>query len=80
MRERIERQLAREDALSVRDLRVDGRDVMEALGLSPGPAVGEVLEALLERVLETPELNERERLLAWVRESRIERNAGGNET
>ena len=80
LHERIQLQLAREDALSVRDLKVDGRDVMEALGLPPGPSVGEVLEALLERVLENPELNQRERLLTLMREPVATGNAGGNET
>ena len=38
-----------------------------ALGLS-GPAVGRLLDALLERVLDDPSLNTRERLLALARE------------
>jgi len=65
---RIEGVRMRDEALSVRDLAVGGRDIMEALGLEPGPRVGEVLEELLELVLERPELNERELLLALARE------------
>ncbi len=49
--------------LSIAELAIDGRDVMR-LGLKPGPRVGEVLRALLDSVLEEPERNERERLLA----------------
>jgi tRNA nucleotidyltransferase (CCA-adding enzyme) len=63
LRQRIERVLAGSGALRVRDLAVDGRDVMESLGIGPGPAVGEMLEALLEEVLEDPGGNTRERLL-----------------
>jgi putative nucleotidyltransferase with HDIG domain len=62
--ERIRQVLAAGAALAVGDLAVDGEDVMRALGLSPGPRVGEVLRALLEEVLEDPSQNERERLLA----------------
>lgn len=80
LRERIEQQLARADALSVRDLQVDGRDVMATLELVPGPGVGEVLEALLERVLEHPELNDRERLIALMREPLVKGNAGSSAT
>ncbi|NJD18311.1 MAG: CCA tRNA nucleotidyltransferase [Gemmatimonadetes bacterium] len=49
--------------LAVGDLAVDGRDLI-ALGLRPGPRFGEILEALLERVLEDPSRNGRAFLLA----------------
>jgi hypothetical protein len=52
-----------QEALSVRDLKVDGADVMRELGLAPGPDVGRILERLLEEVTEDPSLNERKRLL-----------------
>jgi tRNA nucleotidyltransferase (CCA-adding enzyme) len=48
----------------VRDLAVDGRDVMRVLGIPPGPEVGAVLGSLLERVLEDPGFNRRETLIA----------------
>jgi len=56
------------DAFGTRDLAIDGRDVMKRLACSPGPQIGKVLEALLERVLDAPELNEREALLRLVDE------------
>ena len=46
-------------ALTLRDLDVNGEDVMRELGLAPGPRVGEILSWLLEEVLEDPALNER---------------------
>jgi len=52
----------RGDPLTRGDLAVTGRD-LEALGLS-GKRVGETLAALLDRVLEEPAANTRERLLA----------------
>ena len=55
-------------ALERGDLAVDGDDLMRALALAPGPAVGRLLEDLLERVLADPMLNERGRLLAIARE------------
>lgn len=59
--------LAAEHALEVRDLAIGGED-LTALGLEPGPLFGEVLEAALERVVEEPALNTRDRLLALVRD------------
>jgi tRNA nucleotidyltransferase (CCA-adding enzyme) len=52
----------RGDPLTRGDLAVTGRD-LEALGLG-GRQIGETLSALLERVLEEPSANTRERLLA----------------
>jgi tRNA nucleotidyltransferase (CCA-adding enzyme) len=51
--------------LSVSDLALDGRDLMR-LGLRPGPLFGRILQGLLERVLEDPALNRRDRLEAEV--------------
>jgi tRNA nucleotidyltransferase (CCA-adding enzyme) len=59
--------VAAKDALSTRDLKVDGKDVMRELGIPPSRRVGEVLESLLEKVIEDPSLNEREALLAIIR-------------
>jgi len=64
MRRRIARLLDERHALTVRDLAVGGADVMAALGIPPGPRVGEELEALLDQVLEDPALNRRDALLA----------------
>jgi poly(A) polymerase/tRNA nucleotidyltransferase (CCA-adding enzyme) len=68
LRSRIEEEIARQSALTVRDLATDGRDLMAALGLPPGPEIGRLLRTLLEEVIEEPERNERERLLARARE------------
>ncbi|HXF58590.1 MAG TPA: HD domain-containing protein [Candidatus Saccharimonadales bacterium] len=67
LRARVEATLAAEEALSVRDLAVNGEDVMRAMRLPPGPRVGEILDQLLEEVLENPSLNRRETLLERVR-------------
>ena len=45
------------------DLAVDGDDLMRELGIGPGPALGRIIDDLLERVLTDPELNDRPTLL-----------------
>lgn len=69
LRHRIEAELERHLPLATRELPVSGNDVMQALGSSPGRAIGDILSWLLERVLEDPELADRERLLALVPEA-----------
>jgi tRNA nucleotidyltransferase (CCA-adding enzyme) len=51
--------------LSVADLAISGRDII-AQGVPEGPEVGTILEALLDWVLEHPDLNTRENLLRQV--------------
>ncbi len=51
---------------STTQLALSGRDVMDALGIGPGPAVGDKLRELLELVTDDPELNTREHLLATI--------------
>ncbi|HSJ25128.1 MAG TPA: CCA tRNA nucleotidyltransferase [Longimicrobiales bacterium] len=63
----VRRVLAERPALTPQDLAIDGRD-LKALGLEPGPQFGEILRVLLNRVIEDPSLNERDRLLELARE------------
>ncbi|CAN5652357.1 HD domain-containing protein [soil metagenome] len=63
----VRRVLAARPALGTGDLAIDGRDLKQ-LGMEPGPQFGEVLRALLDRVIEDPSQNERETLLAMARE------------
>jgi hypothetical protein len=51
---------------SVKDLKIDGHDVMEILGIKPGPRVGEILDKIFAEVEEKPELNKREILLGLL--------------
>ena len=55
--------LKKNQCVTKKDLAVNGRDMI-ALGMQPGPRMGEVLDRLLEKVLDAPELNTREQLLA----------------
>lgn len=61
----IDEVVARGDCTSVKALAIGGQDMM-ALGLS-GRAIGQMLNAALELVLEKPKMNTRETLLNWVR-------------
>ena len=70
MRARIMRLLADSRVLRVKDLAVDGNDVMRMLGIGPGPKVREALEALLEEVLDRPGRNTRDHLLARLEQWR----------
>lgn len=60
--------LKEDQALSLGDLALDGHDIMRALDLEPGPVVGQILRHLLDRVLDTPSLNERGKLEALAQE------------
>ena len=64
---RAESSLAAGEPLVAGDLAISGGDVMSLLGLAPGRKVGEILAALLERVIEDPSLNTRERLAELAR-------------
>ncbi len=52
---------------AVKDLKVNGLDVMEILGIKPGPKIGEVLNSIFKEVEEKPELNDREILLEKIK-------------
>jgi tRNA nucleotidyltransferase (CCA-adding enzyme) len=79
LRQRIANVLAEEPALSLRELAVDGHDLMAQLGLPPGPLLGEMLERLLEVVIEQPERNTRRELLATATQINTSRRRGASE-
>lgn len=45
------------DPISVKMLKVNGKDVMDLLGQSPGPKIGQILDVLLSYVLDDPKKN-----------------------
>lgn len=56
---------------AIKDLKIKGTDVMEILGIPPGPKVGEVLNDLFTQVVEQQLPNEKEVLIAKVKESTV---------
>lgn len=63
-----DRLIAEGAALSLRDLDIDGRTLMQTFDRRPGPWLGELLRTLLDEVVEDPTLNARQRLLDRARE------------
>lgn len=59
--ERINAELEKENALTIKDLRIDGGKLKE-LGIKPGPLMGKILQKLLDEVIENPALNSGEYL------------------
>lgn len=68
LRARVAEIMARGEALSVRDLAIDGTRLMSGLGLPPGWQLGWLLERLLDDVVEEPARNAEATLLARARE------------
>ncbi|MCL2448266.1 MAG: HD domain-containing protein, partial [Polyangiaceae bacterium] len=73
----VARVLAAGAALSTRDLKVNGHDIIRALGIRPGRVVGDILDALLEAVLSDPKANEPAVLIAKAR-AYLEAKGGGD--
>jgi tRNA nucleotidyltransferase (CCA-adding enzyme) len=67
LRQRTAAELASNVVLDRGGLAIDGNDLIATLGLAPGPAIGRVLDRLVERVVVEPRLNERGTLLALAR-------------
>lgn len=55
------------EPMEINDMVVNGKDVMEILGIPPGPKIGQVLKALFEEVLEDTSKNNREYLLDQIK-------------
>lgn len=55
--------------LCLKDLAVSGRDLIESAGMKPGRELGVILNHLLDVVLEEPEKNTRETLLALAKKA-----------
>jgi len=56
------------EPLSLKDLAIDGNDVMKILGVGAGRKIGEILDTLFEEILEDSSLNNKEYLEKRVKE------------
>lgn len=61
MKDRIQAQL--HQPFSLKDLKINGDDLMKELQLQPGPILGKLLQALFEVVIEDPEKNTKDILI-----------------
>jgi tRNA nucleotidyltransferase (CCA-adding enzyme) len=68
LRDRVDKAMDEGNALTIQDLAIGGNDVIEHLEGGAGPAVGEILRDLLDRVIEDPSLNTRDKLMPIVEE------------
>ena len=51
------------DPISVKQLKINGNDLMGELKMKPGPKIGAILDVLLAKVIENPNLNDKKALL-----------------
>lgn len=65
--ERIKEIIKNKEPFNKSHLKLDGSDII-ALGFSRGAIIGEILDYLLERVLEHPEYNTREKLIEMIKD------------
>jgi poly(A) polymerase/tRNA nucleotidyltransferase (CCA-adding enzyme) len=56
------------DAISVKQLAIDGNDLMRDLEIQPGPKIGAILDVLLAHVIDDQTLNKKEKLLSLAKE------------
>ncbi|MEI7621667.1 MAG: HD domain-containing protein [Candidatus Moraniibacteriota bacterium] len=56
------------DAVSVKMLKINGNDLMQDLGLAPGPKIGAILDVLLAEVIEDAQKNQCELLLTRAKD------------
>jgi tRNA nucleotidyltransferase (CCA-adding enzyme) len=75
LRGRIDKTIEEGSALTTQDLAVGGNDVIPLLDGGAGPAVGEILRTLLDRVIEDPSLNTRDKLMPMVEDLATELDA-----
>lgn len=73
LQDRISEVRSKDMALKITDLRIRGED-LQAIGIENGPIMGEVLKFLLEKVIEDPNLNDKEQLLTIAKEYLIDKH------
>lgn len=59
--------LQKQEAVSIKELAVDGKDLI-AFGVPQGKRIGEILKDLLDLVIEDPSKNTKEDLLSYIKE------------
>ncbi|HNX60259.1 MAG TPA: HD domain-containing protein, partial [Spirochaetota bacterium] len=68
LEKRIKKIIEAENAITVKDLEINGYDIMNEFSVKPGPVIGRLLNELLEIVLDNPDFNTKEYLVEKARE------------
>lgn len=66
LRNEVNRILNEKEPFNIKDLAINGHDLIE-LGMKPGIEMGRALNGLLEKVIEEPSLNTKEKLIELVK-------------
>lgn len=72
LKDRIEKVISENAALGLKDLAVNGKDLIE-LGIPAGKAIGTILTELLEIVTDDPKMNDKEKLINFVTKKYLEK-------
>ncbi|MCE5242526.1 MAG: hypothetical protein ABFD98_16135 [Syntrophobacteraceae bacterium] len=67
LRMRISRQIEQRVPFDIKNLAIDGHDVVKILAIKPGSLVGDILRRLHQKVLDDPALNRKEILVEFLR-------------
>lgn len=59
---------AMREPVSLKELKINGNEIMELVGIQPGPRIGFILNALMNEILEEPEKNKKEYLESRAKE------------
>jgi tRNA nucleotidyltransferase (CCA-adding enzyme) len=62
---------ASNECISLKDLAVSGKDLMEA-GIPKGPKIGQILHTMLDEVLKNPSYNNKETLMMFLSDLQME--------
>ncbi len=68
LRDRIREEVNKKPPFGPRDLAVTGHDMIN-MGFAPGPLLGKIQKFLVEKVLDEPELNEKEKLMELIQKN-----------
>jgi len=71
---RIREEIEKKPPFSPRDLAIDGHDIMKEFSLEPSPIIGKIIEYLMNKVLDEPSDNTREKLFEYARSYLANRN------
>jgi tRNA nucleotidyltransferase (CCA-adding enzyme) len=61
---KVEHEIAKSQAFTIKDLALNGNELKQHFGLDEGPLIGQILQRLLEKVLDDPQMNDKEKLLS----------------